>query len=194
MGWIFRQYQSGDDDFSNIKDLLKDPILRFQDKYYVYIAIVANIIVPMALGYFLCNGNPWGMLILCGSLRLVLNHHFTFLINSLAHIWGRQPFSDKNSSKDNGLISFFTYGEGYHNFHHQFQSDYRNGIRWWDYDPSKWSIFLLSKFGLAKGLKRTTKEKIETAVANMQLTKALEKLDDAQSSFDEMAKQLKEKY
>ena len=43
--------------------------------------------------------------------------------------------------------AFLTYGEGYHNFHHIFQADYRNGIRWWQWDPTKWMISLCSKLG-----------------------------------------------
>ena len=47
-----------------------------------------------------------------------------------------------------------TFGEGYHNYHHKFQWDYRNGIRWFHFDPSKWFIWGLSKIGLAKKLKK----------------------------------------
>jgi len=49
-----------------------------------------------------------------------------------------------------------TFGEGYHNYHHTYQSDYRNGPRWYNFAPSKWLIFLLSKLGLAKSLRTTS--------------------------------------
>lgn len=39
-------------------------------------------------------------------------------------------------------------GLGYHNFHHEFPRDYRNGIYWYDYDPTKWLIKLCSVVGL----------------------------------------------
>jgi stearoyl-CoA desaturase (delta-9 desaturase) len=51
------------------------------------------------------------------------------------------------------LVSLLTFGEGYHNYHHTYQSDYRNGPRWYNFDPSKWLIFTLSLLGLAWSLR-----------------------------------------
>jgi stearoyl-CoA desaturase (delta-9 desaturase) len=50
-------------------------------------------------------------------------------------------------------VTILTHGEGYHNFHHKFQFDYRNGIRWYHWDPTKWSIQLAALIGLARKLK-----------------------------------------
>ena len=65
-------------------------------------------------------------------------------------MWGSQPYSDENTAKDNPIVALLTYGEGYHNFHHAFQYDYRNAIKWWQFDPTKWFIRSLSFMGLAK--------------------------------------------
>ncbi len=100
------------------------------------------------------------MVLLAGVLRLVVNHQVTFFINSLAHMWGSRPYSDENSARDNWLIALFTFGEGYHNFHHKFQTDYRNGVRWWQFDINKWFVALCSFFGLATSLKRVPKFRI----------------------------------
>ena len=51
-------------------------------------------------------------------------------------------------------------GEGYHNYHHEFQWDYRNGVKPWQLDPSKWIIWTLSKVGLTSALKRVPRERI----------------------------------
>jgi len=51
-------------------------------------------------------------------------------------------------------VSLITLGEGYHNYHHTFPRDYRNGHLWYNVDPSKWLIYMLSKLGLAEGLIR----------------------------------------
>ena len=104
-----------------------------------------------------------GMLLLAGVLRMVMTHHTTFFINSLAHIWGSQPFTDRNSARDNGILAFFTFGEGYHNFHHLFENDYRNGIQWWQFDPTKWLIRTAAWCGLAKDLRSCPEERIEQA-------------------------------
>jgi len=92
----------------------------------------------------------------------VVVHHATFLINSAAHTWGTQPYSTANTSKDSPLLSFFTFGEGYHNFHHTFQADYRNGHRWYHWDPSKWLIQSASWVGLTKDLHTIPDKSIES--------------------------------
>ena len=161
MGWVMRNHPRYIDDFSNCKDLLRDPIVVWQHKYYWPLAVVTNGVIPLALGYMV--GRPFGVFMLAFFLRVVLNHHFTFFINSLAHIWGSKPYSDQDSSCDNGILALFTYGEGYHNYHHTFQHDYRNGIRWWHFDPAKWLIRTFSFIGLAGDLKRTSKLQVEKA-------------------------------
>ncbi|WP_370264278.1 acyl-CoA desaturase [Limnobacter sp.] len=174
MGWMLRQYPSGRDDFSNAPDLLKDPMVMFQHKHYTALALGLNFTLPFILGYLL--GDVWGVVLLGGLARLVWCHQTTFFINSLAHIWGRRPYTDENTARDNDLLAVFTYGEGYHNYHHLFQYDYRNGIKWYHIDPTKWLIAGLSVVGLTKNLKRCDKFAIEKARIAMQFKRAEAKL------------------
>lgn len=166
IGWMLRRYPSGETDLSNVRDLQRDPIVAFQHNYYYPLAIGLNVLVPLGLGWL--HGDLWGVFLLAGVLRLVVSHHLTFLINSVAHAFGRQPYSDEHSARDNGWLAFLTYGEGYHNFHHQFAHDYRNGVRWWHWDPSKWIICSLSWLGLTRKLKRTPAVVIQRARLAMQ--------------------------
>lgn len=166
IGWILRDFESGKEDFSNIKDLQRDPILVWQHKHYLALVLTMNIAVPAFLGYL--GGDIIGGLLLSGLLRLVLSQHVTWFINSIAHIWGRQPYSDASSARDNPLLALITYGEGYHNYHHTFQWDYRNGIKWWHYDPTKWLIRSCAFVGLTSDLKRCTPVVIESARLDMQ--------------------------
>jgi stearoyl-CoA desaturase (delta-9 desaturase) len=170
IGWILRNYKSGEPDFSNARDLERDPLVRFQHRYYYVIAIGMNIGLPLALGWLV--GDVWGVLLLGGVVRLVISHHATFLINSAAHMWGTQPYTDENTARDNPILAFFTHGEGYHNFHHIFQNDYRNGVRWWQWDPTKWLIAGLAGLGLATNLKRVPTMWIRRAQVAMQLKRA----------------------
>ena len=167
IGWMLRNYPSAEPDFSLVKDLERDPMLRFQHRYYLPLVLLTNFGIPVALGLYF--GDFWGMLLLAGVTRLVISHHVTFFINSLAHMWGTQPYNDRNSAKDNPVLAFLTYGEGYHNFHHHFLHDYRNAIRWWQWDPTKWFIWALSKLGLTHSLRRTPDVTIQRAVVEMQL-------------------------
>jgi len=175
IGWMLRRYSSGEVDFSNVRDLQKDPLVAFQHRYYYPLAIGLNLLVPLALGWL--HGDLWGVFLLAGVLRLVVSHHFTFLINSVAHAFGRQPYTDENSARDNGWLAFLTYGEGYHNFHHQFAHDYRNGIRWWQWDPSKWIICALSWLGVTRRLKRTPDVAIQRARLAMQFRRVQARLE-----------------
>lgn len=179
IGWMLRDYESGKEDFSNIKDLLQDPILQWQKKYYLPLVLLMNIGLPGAIGYF--HGDIWGSLLLLGFLRLVLSQHFTYLINSAAHKWGRRTYATNNSARDNGFIALLTYGEGYHNFHHAFAWDYRNGVKWWHYDPTKWLIKCCSWFGLTYDLRACSAFRLEKARLDIQysnLLKRCEKLMD----------------
>ena len=175
IGWMLRNYKSGTVDLNNTQDLQRDKIVMFQHNYYVPLVIASNVGVPLLLGYL--NGDIWGMLLLAGVLRLVISHHVTFFINSLCHMWGKQPYTNTNTAKDNFLLALVTYGEGYHNFHHYFQTDYRNGVRWWQFDPTKWLINAMSWVGLATNLKRVPSFKIQEALVQMQFEKAHTQLD-----------------
>lgn len=188
IGWMLREYQKQQyDDYSNVRDLQNNRIVMWQHKHYLLLTIATNVGIPLLLG--LLTDSVVGMLLSVGVLRLVLSHHFTFFINSLAHIWGSQPYTDQNSARDNGVLAFLTYGEGYHNFHHIFEYDYRNGIRWWQFDPTKWLIKSCSWFGLTKNLKVCPEDRIMKAKALMQLKRAQAKvsaLPDAEILLQKM--------
>ncbi len=170
IGWMLRYWKTGRNDFSNGKDLQADPIVKFQHRFYLPIVLATNIGLPLLMGWL--AGDPWGVFLLAGVLRLVLNHHFTFFINSLAHIWGTQPYNDNNTARDNPVLAFLTYGEGYHNFHHIFDRDYRNAVRWWQWDPTKWLIATLAGMKLAGKLQRVPDVTIERARLAMQFKRA----------------------
>lgn len=174
VGWMLRDYPAAATDYANVRDLREDPIVAWQHRWYWTLVLFMNIGLVAFLG--LLAGDVLGALLIAGVLRLALCHHCTFFINSLAHYWGRQPYSDANSSRDNPLIAVLTYGEGYHNFHHTFQWDYRNGHRWYHFDPTKWLIRVLSAIGLTGSLKRVSPVQVETAMAAMQLKQATDRI------------------
>jgi stearoyl-CoA desaturase (delta-9 desaturase) len=156
IGWLYTKNWRADG--SAVPDLWKNPVIRSQHHYFVLWSVAMGFIVPMLV----CSlwSDFWGGLLVGGFLRVGLNQQFTFLINSLCHFAGTKPFSDKITARDNWLTAIFTYGEGYHNFHHAFPGDYRNGIRWFDMDITKWLIYALSKVGLAWRLHQVNPERI----------------------------------
>ncbi|CDT58726.1 acyl-CoA desaturase [Vibrio coralliirubri] len=203
IGWMIRNYSTSMyENYENCRDLKKDKIVMWQHKHYVLLALLMNFGVPIALGVI--YGDVLGMLLIVGAVRLVLNHHTTFFINSLAHIWGSQPFTDKNTARDNSVLAVLTFGEGYHNFHHIFENDYRNGIYWWQYDPTKWLIKSASLMGLASKLKKTPQARIEKAEASMLLKRTQQKImhradkqqiaEKLQQEFDALVSNMNEYY
>src|ERR1700732_718416 len=163
--------------FDNVADLKKDPILVWQHRYIYLIAVLVAFVLPAGIGFIWAGWKAaLGAFLIAGVLRVVVLQHCTFCINSLCHYIGNQPYSSKCSARDSWLLAIITLGEGYHNYHHEFQHDYRNGVKPWQIDPTKWIIWTLSKIGLANQLRRVPTEKIvlcELAEAQRQLEKRL---------------------
>lgn len=189
--WMCKDQHYPDNKNSYIRDLQKDPIVIWQHRHYILIASIMCFFVPMFLGWLL--GSALGGLAVAGFLRLTLVHHFTFFINSWCHWMGKSSYTDEHSAKDSFLMALFTFGEGYHNFHHTFASDYRNGIRWFDWDPTKWIIRLTAALGLAKNLKRSPEGVILAARMRMDEKRLRERFSNSwESAFEERMQQLRD--
>lgn len=191
MQWMLKKYPSGQYDYKNIPDLKKDKVLTHQHEHYGLWVLLTNIIVLSAVGFII--GDMLGAFIIVGLLRMVLTHHFTFFINSLCHMFGTRPYTDENTARDNPILAIFTWGEGYHNYHHYFQYDYRNGVKWWQYDPTKWLIAGLSKIGLAKELKTVDDLTIKHAEVTMQFKRAQARIAGGDLSLDDRLMLFKDK-
>lgn len=182
---------------TDISDLDADPVVVWQHKHYGKTLLVAAWIFPMCVaGLFW--GDWWGGLVYAGIMRACFVQQATFCVNSLAHWIGEQPFDDRRTPRDHFLTAIVTLGEGYHNFHHEFPSDYReflslcagvftstndysgNAIAWYQYDPTKWVIYVLSKTGLAYNLKRFRHNEIEKG----RLQQQQKALDNRRSKLD----------
>ncbi|EIW64164.1 uncharacterized protein TRAVEDRAFT_158133 [Trametes versicolor FP-101664 SS1] len=160
VGWIF--YKSRYERLESIDqdDLEGDIVVRMQHKYYIPLALMMGFGLPIIAGS-LWN-DPMGSFVYAGLVARLLIWHCTFLVNSLAHWDGLQPYSDDNTSKSNLVLALLTCGEGNHNFH-SFPHDFRSGPSPLDWDPSKWAIILLRSLGLASGLRRARMEEIRAA-------------------------------
>lgn len=163
IGWIF--YQDANPNPKFPKDLSNDKLIMWQHKNYLWLCLLSGFLLPTLVGYFL--GSALGGFALAGVTRVVFVHHCTFFINSLCHIIGTRPYTDTNTARDSALMAIFSYGEGYHNYHHYFPTDYRNGVKWYHFDPTKWLIKTLSFFGQTSHLKFVPNKLIERAKDEM---------------------------
>jgi len=158
IGWLFYRSPSNAE---RSRDLLADPLIRFQDRFYVALGALFGLVLPALIAW--TWGDLLGGLLLAGFLRLMLQYHATFAINSVAHSIGRRPYSSSISARDSFVTAILTLGEGYHNYHHRFPGDYRNGILARHFDPTKWWVWSLSKIGLARDLRRASPEAVRRA-------------------------------
>lgn len=197
MGWML----IGEGSYKSINrvtmvKLGRNKVLRWQLKYYWHVAIAMNTIVPAFVG-FVFGGSALaayaGFLFI--GLGRALQQQATFFVNSLCHFVGTQKYTN-GTSRDVWWLAFMLLGENWHNFHHAFPSDYRNGARWYHIDVHKWLIYLMSKCGLAWGLKKTTKVRIDAKIAKTkdQLSELKKnKIASMQSTLNELNSMCAEK-
>jgi stearoyl-CoA desaturase (delta-9 desaturase) len=163
IGWLLFKLKE-DQPRDNVADLERDKLVCWQDRHVQQIAVVVSLVMPALLG-FLWDGwlGALGAFLIGGVARIVVLQHCTFLINSACHTIGRQPYSRRCTARDSVFLALFTFGEGYHNYHHEFQHDYRNGVKPWQFDPTKWIIWTFSKLGFARNLRRVPASAIRVA-------------------------------
>jgi stearoyl-CoA desaturase (Delta-9 desaturase) len=148
---------------ADISDLNNNAVIQWQHRWYLYLIVGMGFVVPTlvaGLGW----GDWRGGFFYAGAGRLLFVHHVrlgeltlslsgcfgsqkcltqsTFCVNSLAHWLGDQPFDSKKTPRDHVVTALVTLGEGYHNFHHEFPQDYRNAIKFYQWDPTKWLILV----------------------------------------------------
>ncbi|MFT4572287.1 MAG: stearoyl-CoA desaturase (delta-9 desaturase) [Candidatus Binatia bacterium] len=163
IGWLLRKR---DLDRDTVPEwLASNRLVVLQDRYYTPLAVITSFLIPLAV--FGVGG-----LLLIGAVRLVAVHHVTWFINSWAHTGTHRPYNPRVSAVDNWFLAFFTFGEGWHNYHHAFPADYRNGIQALSWDPSKWLIWSMSKVGATYDLKRMSpaivwRKRVETALGHV---------------------------
>jgi stearoyl-CoA desaturase (delta-9 desaturase) len=157
-----------------VSDLQRSPVVRFQHQHYGLCSLVSNAATIVLAGVLF--GDWWGALLWAGLVRVFTLHHLTWFINSLAHTWGSQNYSREHSAVDSYILCLLTFGEGYHNYHHTFPQDFRNGVRWYHFDPTKWLIWSLSKLGLAWGLKKVDNVRIARQLMQDHGQRLVEKL------------------
>lgn len=192
IGWLL--FKLGPEmPMDNVNDLKRDPLVMWQHKWCIPIAFILGFGVPTLLGYLWSGAEgALGAFLLAGILRVFAVQHSTFFINSMCHSVGRQPYSSRCSARDSGTMALLTFGEGYHNYHHEFQHDYRNGVKATNFDPTKWTIWALEKIGLASDLRRVPDGKILLAEMSETKRRASLKIEDSISIASALGQQMLE--
>jgi stearoyl-CoA desaturase (delta-9 desaturase) len=145
VGWILSD-ETSDKPEGTMKDFEKFPEIRFISKN--------DWIAPWTLGIACALIGGWSGLLIGFFLSTVLLWHSTFMINSLAHVFGRRRFETHDTSRNNWLLALVTMGEGWHNNHHRHAHLARQGLRWWEIDVTWYILLTLEKLHVIWGVKR----------------------------------------
>ena len=136
-----------------IRELIRFPELRIIDRFDLLMPLALSIGLFIA-GYYLnqyepqLNTNGFQLFIWGFSLSTVMLYHATFLVNSVAHQWGKKRYETKDTSRNNFIIALLTFGEGWHNNHHHYPGSARQGFYWWEIDLTYYVLKFLAMIGV----------------------------------------------
>ena len=142
----------------DLSDLTQDNVVMFQQYFHPWFALYMCMIMPAQVAYYGWNESFLNGILVPGVLRYTLALHMTFLVNSAAHVYGDHPYDSTIPSAENPIVSFFAFGEGWHNYHHKYPYDYATseyGILT-QYNPTKLLLDILASLGLIWNRKRAT--------------------------------------
>ena len=147
-----------------LKKLGKNKVVMWQYHNYWILAVSMNLVLPLAIGFALYGTlvGAVGAFLFMGVGR-ALQQQMTFCVNSLCHFVGKRTYY-AGTARDIWWMFIFLLGENWHNFHHAFARDYRNGMKWYQLDIHKWIIAGMEKLGLAWDLVRTPEERINAKI------------------------------
>ncbi|XP_011630342.1 (11Z)-hexadec-11-enoyl-CoA conjugase-like [Pogonomyrmex barbatus] len=171
VGWLMMKHHPAVIQYGknvDMSDIAADPVIRFVDKYYSPIMLTLTFVLPAIVPVYLWN-ETWEISIGAVIIRYVLLLNSTFSVNSFAHMWGSRPYDRTLKSTENPVVSLFSMGEGWHNYHHCFPWDYKAAelglyrlnlttafidfMSWlgWAYDLKTPNPDLVNKFCATKG-------------------------------------------
>jgi len=160
MGWLFVKKHPSIIEAGkklNYDDLAEDTTVTFQKRLDPWFALFMCFVFP-GLVCTLWGDNFWNGYWVAGALRYVLVLHFTWLVNSAAHLYGDRPYDPTSGPTENPFVSLGALGEGWHNWHHKYPFDYAAsefGISK-QFNPTKFFIDVCCFLGLASDRKRAT--------------------------------------
>lgn len=145
----------------DMSDMLADPIVRFQHRYYLPLVATFCFLVPTLVPYFVWNETIFNAFYVCALLRYCVTLHATWFVNSAAHMWGRKPYDKKIMASENRGVAFGALGEGFHNYHHVFPWDYATSELGYEINVTKMFIDFFASIGWAYERKVASPEMIK---------------------------------
>ncbi|XP_071401608.1 stearoyl-CoA desaturase 5-like [Centroberyx affinis] len=145
----------------DVADLLADPVVRFQRRYYKTSVLLMCFLIPTLVPWLFWGESLWNAYFLATVLRYTASLNVTWLVNSAAHMYGNRPYDRNISPRENRFVTFGAIGEGFHNFHHTFPFDYSTSEFGLRYNPTTCFIDLMCWCGLASNRKKASAEMVQ---------------------------------
>ena len=146
-GWMLKEVPAKAQVKRLTPDLQANPYYRWLNRHFLLLQLPLAVVL-----WWLGESTGAGglALVLWGiPLRLMVVYHCTWMVNSATHRWGYVSHESNDQSKNNWWVALLTFGEGWHNNHHAYQSSARMGFRWWEIDLTWLHIKVLERLGLA---------------------------------------------
>lgn len=116
------------------KNLLRSKFHVFLHQYY-YLIILVWAILLFTIDY---RVGLFGFIV-----PVFLQIWASNISNYGNHMWGYQNYSTDDTSKNTWWVSAITWGEGWHNNHHAEPWSYTFQRKWWEFDISGYTIYLI---------------------------------------------------
>lgn len=141
----------------NITDIMADPIVKFGDRFYGITVLTCAIILPSLVPIIFWNETYYWAVMSQFFMRTFFTTHVSGLGNSLLHMWGTKPYNRNVNSVNNRIMNIISLGDGWHNYHHSFPTDYKSAeFGFYKFNFVTFLIELLAKIGLVYDLKQSS--------------------------------------
>ncbi|CAK1579265.1 unnamed protein product [Parnassius mnemosyne] len=144
----------------DMSDLEADWMVMFQKKYYYPLYMIFALFIPVWVPIQYFGETFWNSLLVCYFFRYLLELNGAWLVNSAAHLYGTRPYDKNLQPVESWFVSFLTFGEGWHNYHHAFPWDYKAAELPTHFNTSAVIIQMFEKLGLAYDLKTVSPEMV----------------------------------
>ncbi|XP_066137919.1 acyl-CoA Delta(11) desaturase-like [Euwallacea fornicatus] len=147
----------------DVSDICGDPLVAFHIRHWAWFKLIFCFILPIIIPpvFF---AQPWLLTTHINIARYCLSLNFTWAVNSFAHFYGNKPYNKHIQPTENKLVSWVSFGEGWHNYHHSFPWDYRAAEIGRRPNFTTFWLDLFAKLGWAYELKTTSSEIIDNMV------------------------------
>jgi stearoyl-CoA desaturase (delta-9 desaturase) len=155
VGWLFKVNTTSAERFA--PDLVRDSDVATISRLFPLFAVF-SLAAPFFLGWAWTGtiGGALTALLWAGAARMMVLHHVTWSVNSICHMFGTQPATDKDRSTNFAPLGVISMGESWHNFHHAYPRSARHGALPHQVDPSAAIIRLFERAGWATDVRWPT--------------------------------------